>query len=103
MLAENAALAKTLLKRIIGLLGRKEIKAKEALVLTPCNSVHTFFMRFPIDLIFLDKDSKVIKAISRFKPYRISKMYFRANTVIELPAGILESASLEIGDTLRVL
>ena len=102
LLADNAVLASNLLSRIIGLLGRKELKPKEALILTPCNSVHTFFMRFSIDVIFLDKDNKIIASISRLRPFRISKIYFRGHTVIELPSGTLEAVRVEPGDFLRI-
>jgi len=102
VLAENAIVADTFFTRAKGLLDRKDFNQGEALVIRPCNSIHTFFMRFPIDLLFVTKDSLVIKAISRLKPYRISGIYFKSAFVIELPPGTLEANPVSQGDTLLI-
>lgn len=100
ILAENLSIANTPLKRIIGLLNRKEFKRGEALLIQPCQQVHTFFMRFPIDLLFLNRENRVIKLIKNLKPQRISKIYFKASSCLELPSGTIELTSTQEGDLL---
>lgn len=102
LLAKNVILADTSLKRIIGLLGKTGLKEKEALVILPCKQVHTFFMRFSIDILFLDKENKVIAALSNFKPCRVTPLYFSALLAIELPAGIIESSRTVVGDEISL-
>jgi len=100
LLAEQAVVADTFFKRTIGLLGRKELQKGEALVLRPCNSVHTFFMRFPLDLLFLDKNNKILKTISSIQPFRLTPIYFNAHFAIELPTGTIQDTSTAQNDTI---
>ena len=100
ILAENAAIAKTPLKRMIGLLNRKVFEPGEALIIRPCNSIHTCFMRFPIDVAFVDPNNRVTKMIHNMRPFRISGIYLNALFCIELPAGTLEKTSTQSGDLL---
>lgn len=102
VLAEDAAVADTFLSRIKGLLGRKNLQAGEALVIRPCNSIHTLFMQFPIDVLFVDKSCRIIKAAASLKPYRLTAIYFLARFVIELPAGIIQSTSAQEGDLISL-
>jgi uncharacterized membrane protein (UPF0127 family) len=103
LLAENAIIAGTFSKRIKGLLGEKDFKKGQALMITPCNSIHTLFMRFPIDVLFVDSDNRIVKLISHMLPFRISGIYFQAHFVIELPAGTLEATSTQKGDRLNLI
>lgn len=100
ILAENAAIAKTPLKRMVGLLNRKSFEPGEALVIRPCNSIHTCFMRFPIDVVFVDSNNRVTKMIRSMRPFRISGIYLNALFCIELPAGTLGKTSTQPGDLL---
>lgn len=102
VLAEEVILADTLLKRIRGLLGKKELVKSSALLLKPCSSIHTMFMRFPIDVLFVDKDNRVIKTISALKPFCITNIYFKARFVVELPGGTANLTSTSQGDTLSL-
>ena len=102
ILAEEVILADAAFKRIKGLLGKKELKIGKALVLKPCSSVHTFFMRFPIDVLFVDKDNRIIKIIPSLKPFRLTGVYFHAAFAIELPAGTIQSTLTYKGDTLQI-
>ncbi|KPK98541.1 MAG: hypothetical protein AMJ95_03955 [Omnitrophica WOR_2 bacterium SM23_72] len=95
-------MAATLFKRAKGLLGTKDFRSGEALVITSCNSIHTFFMRFPIDVLFVDKACKVIKAIHYLRPFRITPLYFKADFTLELPVGTIESSSTTEGDILSL-
>ena len=97
-LAQNAIVAKTPLKRMIGLLSRRQFEQGEALIIKPCNSIHTFFMHFAIDAIFVDSNNRIIKSIRSMQPFRISGIYLNALFCIELPAGSLEKTSTQTGD-----
>ncbi|MFH0763259.1 MAG: DUF192 domain-containing protein [Candidatus Omnitrophota bacterium] len=101
-LAQDAMLAGALFQRMRGLLGRKEFKQGEGIILKPCNSIHTFFMRFPIDVLFVDKNNKIVKTIANFVPFRISNIYFRVSFTIELPAGTIEKTLTSPGDILTL-
>lgn len=95
-------MAETFFKRIRGLLARKEFGKGEALIIKPCNSIHTFFMRFSIDVLFVDKNNAVIEAISNLRPFRVTRTYFNVVYVVELPEGVVESSSTCVGDILSV-
>lgn len=100
VLAEQAIIADSFLKRAKGLLGRKGLGRSEALIIKPCNSIHTFFMHFPVDVLFVDKNNAVIKAISGLKPFRITGIYFNAAYAVELPQGMVGYTSTSAGDVL---
>lgn len=102
VLADNAVVADRPLSRIIGLLNRSKLKAGEGLILKPCNSIHTVFMRFTIDALFVDKNNRIIKAIPHLGPFRFTHPYFNAALTIELPCGTIESTSTQEGDTLKM-
>ncbi|MFH0762554.1 MAG: DUF192 domain-containing protein [Candidatus Omnitrophota bacterium] len=99
-LAEDAVMASSLFSRMKGLLGRKEFKKGQALILAPCNSIHTLFMRFPIDIVFLDKNKRILRIIPSLQPFRLSGIYFNAAYAVELPAGTAEDRSSSLGDVL---
>jgi len=82
-----------------GLLGRESLGATEGLLLTPCKAVHTVGMRFPIDLIFIDRDGRAVRIVRALAPWRIA-MSTRAKAVIELAAGTAAAADIQIGDML---
>lgn len=98
ILAYDAAVADNPYKRVIGLLNRKEFKKGQALIIKPCQSIHTFFMRFPIDALFIDKEGRVIKTIAHLKPWRLTGVYFSAQACIELPVGTMEASLTSEGD-----
>ena len=102
LLADKAEITNTLLKRLIGLLNRKSLNKGEALILLPCNCIHSLFMRFTFDVIFLDKARKVIEAVSLFKPFRLSPIYFKAKLAIELPANTLHLTQTQPGDIIQI-
>jgi len=102
VLAEDIFIADTVLKRVKGLLGKKEFLPGEALIIKPCNSVHTFFMNFPIDLLFVDNNYRIIKAMPGLVPNRISCIFWKSHVVIELPCGILKLTKTHDKDQLRL-
>jgi uncharacterized membrane protein (UPF0127 family) len=88
-------------RRNKGLLGRDHIEAGSALIIAPCSSIHMFFMKFPIDVIFAAKDGRVLK-IRQVRPWRIA-MKPGAFTAIELPAGAAALADTRPGDRLEIV
>lgn len=101
-MADKAEAADSFYSRMKGLLGRSNFPAGEALIIGSCNCVHMFFMRFAIDVIFLDKNNRVVKALHSLKPFRITPVYFKAVLAIELPAGTLASTSTQEGDLISI-
>lgn len=85
-----------------GLLGRDGLAEGSALIIAPSNAVHTFFMRFPIDLIFASRDGRVLK-VRHAVPARRMSGALRAFAVIEMAAGSIERAGLRVGDRLAVV
>ena len=83
--------------RRLGLLKRDSFPAGEALVIAPTQAVHTFFMKFPIDLVYVRGDGTVVKVVEHLRPWRVSGAV-RAYGVIELPAGTLARTPVEVGD-----
>jgi uncharacterized protein len=102
LIAEAIAVAEGPGERAKGLLGHKTLPDGEGLLMEPCESIHTFFMRFPIDVIFVDAQNRIIKLYHALKPWRISGVYFRAKYCIELPAGTLAAAKTEQGDSIKL-
>jgi uncharacterized membrane protein (UPF0127 family) len=94
--------ADTFFTRLKGLLGKDEFPHGEGLWIKPCNSVHTFGMKFPIDVVFLDKENRVVGLMNTLLPNRISRFYSDASSVIELPAGTLDAANIVTGDHIEV-
>jgi uncharacterized membrane protein (UPF0127 family) len=100
LISDNILVADNPVSRVIGLMFRKSPKG-DGLLLDPCNSIHTCFMRYPLDVIFLSKTNQVIKVIRNLKPWRMTWIYLKASKTLELPAGKLPSDIRE-GDTLEV-
>lgn len=100
VLAEQAQEATRAFERLKGLLGRQALPASQALFIRPCNSIHSFFMRFVFDAVFVDREGKVLHVIHQMKPWRISKIVVSAQGVIELPSGTLASTNTCCGDQL---
>ena len=96
-LADSVELATTSAERRKGLLGRDAMTPGSALVITRCNAVHTFWMRFPIDVAFVDSAGIVKKVVEDLAPWRMAGALF-ASTVIEFPAGTLKDGVLRVGD-----
>jgi uncharacterized membrane protein (UPF0127 family) len=101
VLAESADMADTSAKRRTGLLKHERLNPGDGLWIVPCESVHTFFMKFPIDLVYLDKKKKVRKVRHRVPAWRLS-VCLSAHSILELPAGTLEQTGTQVGDELVV-
>lgn len=92
-----AEVAENPLTRALGLLGRRELPEGRGLWIRPCKSVHTLFMKFPIDIAYLAFDGTVVKTCERLRPFRLSTGGRRAHSVLELPSGFLDRAGLIVG------
>jgi uncharacterized membrane protein (UPF0127 family) len=101
VVAHHIDWAGTSSKRRRGLLGRDELAADKGIYLVPCQWVHTFGMRFPIDVAFLGCDGRVLAVNRSLKPNRLSRMTLRAEGVLELAAGRLRETETEVGDVLQ--
>ena len=87
-------------ERLFGLMGRRPLGPEEALLLDPCRAIHTWFMRFPLDLIFLDADQRVVRLVRNVKPWRMASGGPRAVSVVELESGWLAPDAVRLGDRL---
>lgn len=100
VLAVRAERATSFVDRFKGLMGRRSLVFGEGMHILPCNSIHTFFMRIAIDVAFLDPDGLIVKQIPAMPPWRVSSVYFKAHSVLELPVGTLAGSETQEGDRL---
>ncbi len=99
VLCGRCVVAETMLGRARGLLGRAELAPGEGILLRPASSIHTFFMRFPIDVVFLDRNLVVRKLVYRLRPWRMA-FGLGSHAVLELPAGEAERHGIARGERL---
>jgi uncharacterized protein len=102
--ATQATIADSYVQRLIGLLGKTKKWARlgSGLWIVPSRGVHTIGMLFPIDLIFLGKDKEVVHVEEHVRPFRISKVSLKANSVLELPPHTIYRTRTEVGDRLEI-
>jgi uncharacterized protein len=101
VVCEQLLVAARPLRRMRGLLGRADLPAGEGILLRPASSVHTFFMRFPIDVVFLDRDGVVLDVEPDVAPWRLAGRR-GANAVVELAAGESARRGIAVGDRLAL-
>ncbi len=97
-LARHADLADSFWSRGKGLIGRRRAPENYGLVIHPCNAIHTCFLSFPIDVLYLDRQSRVLRIVPSLQPWRIGPLVWRGKTVVELPAGTAAQTGTMIGD-----
>ena len=102
LIAKKAQVADGFFDRLMGLMFQREMKDYDGLLILGSNSIHTCFMRFNIDVLFLTKENKVIKIFENMKPWRFTWMYFSAIKVLELPGGTL-GKQIKVGDELELV
>ena len=98
VIASHVKIAQDPLSRMKGLLGTGDFPKGQALIITRCQSIHMFFMKFPIDVIFCDRENKVIGLCAGIKPFALSPVFFKAAYAIELPSGSIADSKTQIGD-----
>lgn len=101
-MATRATVARGFWGRALGLAGRSTLQAGEALCLRPCTGIHTFFMRFPIDVAFLASGGTVLRTFIALRPWRATPILPSAHCALELPAGTLEATGTCEGDVLQL-
>ena len=107
VLCDRLEIADTMAAQSRGLLGRDGLDAESGMLfegsrVVPFMWMHMFFMRFPIDIVFLNKDSRVIAINHRLKPWRVSSLALGARRALELQAGTAARCNTEIGDQIRI-
>ncbi len=100
VLGEAIEVADTALRRVKGLLGRECLEDGQGLLFKRCSSLHTFFMRFPIDIVFTDRRGKVLKSSPEVKPFKLVAAPFRSHYALELPVGSILKSGTRVGDKL---
>lgn len=101
VIAEEVAVASSLPSRVKGLLGRSSMKPGEALIITACSSIHTFFMGFTIDVLFVNKEDVIVAAAQDIRPFRM-RAALSASYVVELPAGTITPTQCSPGDKIKL-
>lgn len=99
--SDHCRFANSVFKRMVGLLGRKVLAQGEGLLLDRCYGIHTFFMRFSIDVLFLDKELHVIRAVPALPPFRTCVVK-QAVYVLELPVGSIQRSQTAAGDQIQM-
>ncbi|GGD00129.1 hypothetical protein GCM10007216_33580 [Thalassobacillus devorans] len=99
LIAENVTRADKFWLRFKGLMGRKSIPDDFALHIIPCPSIHTFFMKFPIDVLYLDQSNRVIGIEENLQPGKVGKRFSGGHSVIELPARKIAQTEVAVGQT----
>lgn len=102
LLAQSAEVADNPFSRLKGLIGTKGLSEGQALIIRPSNSIHTFFMGFPIDVLFVDRQDKVLAALKKIKPWRVSPVFWKGFYVVEFPGGLIEKSGTAAGDQLEL-
>ena len=97
--ADRVEVAVTRSARRRGLLGRARLAVSDAMVLAPCAAVHTMFMQFAIDVVFVDKEGRVVRLVRDLSPWRMAVAPF-AHAVVELPVGGIGANRVAVGDQL---
>ncbi len=106
VLAERAVRARNAWERFRGLMLTDELPEGDALLLEPCNSIHMFFMRYPIDVVFVSRQREqtgtceVVGLVPTIRPWRMTRFFRGARTAVELPAGVIQRSETQRGDTL---
>lgn len=101
-LVRSLNIANTFKKRFFGLMTMKELQSDEGLILAPCNGVHTFFMKFPIDVLYLDKDNRIIEIFTQVEPWRVLPASKNTCSVMELPGGTIAKTGTKKGHRLSI-
>ncbi len=102
VLCHKMVVANDTLSRMKGLMFSEELPDCDGFLIRPGNSIHTFFMRYALDIVFMDKNFKVVKVIYNLSPWRLTMIYFRSFQVLEMKAGTLKK-NINKGDTLEAI
>jgi hypothetical protein len=101
-LANNVSKADSFFKRLKGLMFTKSLPTGHGLLIQPCQSIHTYFMNYPIDVLYLSKDLEIVGLDETIKPATVGKYQKRAFSVLELPSGTIRKTETKIGNYLTI-
>ena len=102
LIADDVKVAENFFTRSIGLLSRKSISDNEALIIKPCCSIHTFFMKFAIDVLFVNRKNKIVGLYENVSPNQILPIYFSSYYVVELAAGQISNKNIQKDDIISL-
>ena len=102
LICDEIISAENFFERLFGLIFM-DLKANQGFLINNCNSIHTFWMRYKIDLLFLDNNNEIIKIYENFRQFKITPVIKNADKVIEFPASTIKKKFLKIGDKLKLI
>jgi len=102
VVAAEVRMADNYFSRLMGLMGKPGLSPQQGLWILPCCDIHSFFMRFEFDAIFVNKQHQVLHLVERMKPWRISKFVKGGHAVLELPAGAIAESGTQVGDVIEL-
>lgn len=102
LLISQCHIANSYFLRLKGLLGRKNLLRTEGIYFPKCNSIHMFFMQFPIDVLFLDENQLVVFMRKNIRPWQIQLPVSQAKNTLEISAGLIDEFKITIGDKLII-
>ena len=103
LISNDLKIADTFFRKLFGLVFSAPLKEGEGLLINNCSSIHTFWMRYPIDVLFLGSDNRVIRFFEDLKPFRVTPYIRGAAKTVELKSGSLRVCSLKTGDCLKLV
>lgn len=103
LLTGNCRVANNFMSRFLGLMGTSSLPQGSGLLIKPCNSIHMFFMKYPLDIIFISSDNTIVYLMENIKPWNFSKIVRQAVSVLELPAGTISLTKTIIGDKILMV
>jgi len=101
VLVENVAIATSTLSRMKGLMFAGSMPNCDGFLIDPCNSIHTFFMRFNLDIAFISKNNEIVHIEKNMKPWRATRIHFKSRKVLEMKAGTM-SEKLKVGTKVEI-
>jgi hypothetical protein len=102
LLADSGELARSTWRRMQGLLGRERLEPGQALLISPCQGIHTWLMRFPIDVLHVDARGGVCRVVDELPPNRFGPIVWNSKYTVELPAGTVRATGTRVGDQISV-
>ncbi len=103
LVGSNIDVASTCCSRLVGLLGRVGLEPGTGLLIVPSSGVHTWGMRFPIDVVALDRDLRVLGIWPRLGSFRVAALSWKTHAVLELPEGAIQQCNIGINDQLAIV
>lgn len=103
VISENLTVADTYFKRLKGLMFTKNLPPQNALQIIPCSEIHTFFMNYSLDVLYLDDNNSIVYLDEKLKPGKIGRYVKNAKSVIELPEGKIKEANIKVGQTVQCI